>query len=69
MFYSYLKVTNPGSVLPLADYVKASPVEQSVSTIVLFAFLNCFLLVLISLKVMYFVTIWHTFGTMIELVF
>ena len=64
-----MRVTNLQSVLPLADYVKASPAPQSASTIMLFAFLNCFLIFLIILKVMYFVTIIHTFGTMIELVF
>ena len=67
--YFYLKVTNTNTVLPLADYIKASPVKQKVPTLMLFSFLNCFLIILIILKFMYFITLYHTFGTMIQLVF
>lgn len=61
----------PEESYPLLDYVDASKlagVDQNLRVMMGFAVLNSVLLVLIGLKIFYFLTIFSRFGTMIKLI-
>jgi len=72
VLYFIMKVSYPDQSFPLLDYVDSAELNghpQSVKVLMIFSFLNTTLLVLISLKLFYFLTVISTFGTMIALIY
>jgi hypothetical protein len=66
-----MKVKYPNESYPLIDYVDSAVLDghkQSLIIMMAFALLNGFLLILVALKIFYFMTIFPGFGTMITLI-
>lgn len=71
VIYFLMKVSYPSTSFPLIDYVDSATLaghKQSARVMIIFSFLNSILLVLIGLKLFYFLTVVSSFGTMIQLV-
>ena len=61
----------PAESFPLIDYVDSADLsghKQTLIIMMIFGLLNAVLLVLIGLKIFYFLTIFSRFGTMITLI-
>jgi len=71
LIYFYFKLQYPNESYPLVDYTGSADLaghKQNMRVMMLFALLNAVLLVLIGLKIFYFLTIDAKFGTMIKLI-
>ena len=70
--YFLMKVAYPDQSFPILDYVDSAELAnhpQSLTVMLIIAILNAFLIMLIGLKLFYFLTIFENFGTMIQLIY